>query len=111
MLCDMEATSLEVALAHCEEPKFEGHMKRVVQSRNPLWYRKFCAEHSQRRKGYRKLKTYIKRGHVLVALEKISKGIDDGSIYIRRLMPYIENYAKLSPKDRESMIFGEGVLL
>ncbi len=72
---------------------FGGAILRSVESRNPEWYRRFCAYYSpaNRRKPRRRKKTdtYIKRAHTLRALKEIASGRNETE-YAERLMPFVE---------------------
>ena len=97
MLWEMEREHLIVTLAPAP---FGERMIRVVECRNPEWYRELCREFSpsrRRRPRVRKDKytdTFIKRREVLKTLRAITRGEDPKSIYTERLKPYIEDCCK-----------------
>ena len=67
---------------------------RLPIESNPDWYSKFCNEYMKKRKRYRKLRTFIKRRHVISALYKILNDSNIITPYINRLLPYVSDYAK-----------------
>lgn len=96
MIKDLEDNMLSVVLIPAPEPKHADHMIRAVESRNPKWYRLFCADFISDRKGGHP-RTYIKREHVFRALSQIASGKSD-TIYAERLLPYIEYFYKTENK-------------
>lgn len=60
----LERERLVVKLAPAPDPHFDGHMIRVVECRNPPWYRDLAA-----RKGWK----VIKRHRVMRALARVLK--------------------------------------
>ncbi|MBE2200503.1 MAG: hypothetical protein IAE79_17945 [Anaerolinea sp.] len=66
--------------------------RRVVEERNPDWYRQLCREwHSNRQRPRRKRHgdTKIKRQHTLRALAELANGRCQTE-YAQRLRPYVE---------------------
>jgi hypothetical protein len=59
----LENERLVVSLAPAPDPHFDGHMIRVVDCRNPEWYRDFVARHRME----------VHRPRVIRALERVSK--------------------------------------
>ncbi len=83
MARQLEGQRLRVVLVVAPEPRHSGHKIRVVESRNPAWYRQLCADYLTRRtrarqRGDKYVDTAIKRRHVLRALYEISRGGVDG---------------------------------
>jgi hypothetical protein len=67
----------QVGLREADTPKYNGHMVRVVWSKNPSWYRKLCLSETRRRKVPRKKRvhdTNIRRYAVMGALERFMAG-------------------------------------
>lgn len=91
----LEENHLDVTLAAAPVQKHAGHMIRVVQLRNPAWYRHLCEQYPSsrtrpRRRGPKYTDTAIKRRHVLRALLAIERGDSDGGGHYReRLLPYL----------------------
>lgn len=95
----LQANRLQVVLAPAPQPQFSGHQVRLVEGRNPAWYRELCAEYPSRRSRPRRrgpgyMDTAIKRRHVLRALREIERGGAFASEYARRLMPYVRSCAR-----------------
>ena len=67
--------------------------RRIVEERNPAWYRRLCRDYqSHGRQRPRRKKhggTLIKRSHVLRALEELANGRCETE-YAHRLRPYVE---------------------
>ncbi len=83
MAAELEASCLEVILMR------DGtRCWRTAISSNPRWYQKFCARYTNVRRGYRKLKTYIKRRETIAALYRMAKGQPAG-VYAERLKPLL----------------------
>lgn len=65
---------------------------RVADSQNPDWYMKFCAAYapSARSKPRQRKKpdTFIKRAHVLRALDELASGKCE-TVYAQRLLPVV----------------------
>lgn len=106
MLGDLEIYRLEVYLIPSKYPEIalRGGKIRAVYNRNPDWYQQLCALHlthrTKPRRGRRAAgDTIIKRRNTLRALEKISKGQFAGSIYIDRLMPFVDQIARRQRKE------------
>lgn len=95
MKWQLESERLVVGLApsKCPDGRRFGRMIRVVESRNPAWYRELCEEHSPsgrtRPRSRSKPDTYIKRRRTLEALEELAGG-ECRTIYAERLLPYVE---------------------
>lgn len=85
---------LDVALAP-SPPEFQPtrRRRRIVEERNPAWYRRLCRDYqSHGRQRPRRKKhgdTLIKRSHVLRALEELANGRCETE-YAHRLRPYVE---------------------
>ena len=85
---ELEQQQLRVALASCQRGR-RYRMIRVVEERNPVWYRQFCAEYpSSRQRDRKKPDTAIKRQNTLRALVELGRG-EMQSVYAVRLMPYV----------------------
>ena len=96
---DLERRRLRVSLAPAPEPRHGGHFIRVVEERNPRWYRQLCDRHlkvrsRRRRRRAKFVDTAIKRGHVLRALQQFERGTPPRSIYAERLWPFLEDCAR-----------------
>ncbi len=65
---------------------------RMAISHSPKWYSELCSSYMGRSKRFPKIRTIIKRKHTLRALEKIINDIDDGSVYLERLEPFVKDY-------------------
>lgn len=84
---------LDVCLGSAPKRRFTGHMIRVVNERNPQWYRDLCADYPSSRRIRRcKFDTVIRRQGVIRALQEISDGRCQ-STYARRVMPYVRQRA------------------
>ncbi len=86
MLRELEATRLRVVLIPAPDRRHSGHKIRVVEQRNPAWYRELCANYlTHRSRPHRRrpkfVDTLIKRRNVLRALAEISRG---GGKYFER---------------------------
>lgn len=84
---------LDVTLAP-SPPEFQPtrRRRRIVEERNPAWYRRLCREWPSNRTWPRRKRhgdTRIKRAHVLRALEELANG-RCRSEYARRLHPYVQ---------------------
>lgn len=94
MARELEENRLVVVLIPAPIKKHPGHKIRAVESRNPAWYREFCAAHQTSRSIPRKtLKpdTMIKRNHTIAALHRLANG-KNNSPYTERLLPIVEDY-------------------
>ena len=75
---------------------------RVVDERNPWWYRVLCADYPSKRHWLRarrypwtkKFDTKIDRRCVLRALRDIENGRAE-TLYAQRVLPYVESYDRL----------------
>ncbi len=83
MLQELESQHLEVIC--------DGNL-RIVVSENPKWYQQLCVCYMKSRKRYPKLRTYIKRCHVMRTLKDIAYGKNPMTVYASRLESIIENY-------------------
>jgi hypothetical protein len=100
MLYELESNYLEVVLIPARDQRHEGHYIRAVQYQNADWYRKFCAEYlSGRRTQNAKGRTLIKRRETIRALQKILQGVVDDSVYVERLLDFMEREAKNNQPD------------
>ncbi len=83
MAAELEASRLEVVLHDDGSGR-----RRTAISENPRWYQKLCARYTNVRRGYRRLKTYIKRRETIAALYRMAKGQPAG-VYAERLKPLL----------------------
>ena len=90
---DLEENKLSVVLIPAPDQKFTGHMIRRAETQNPIWYKSLCNDFISERKGGPP-RTYIKRGHVLRALDNLIKG-KTGSVYAQRLIPHIKSFSQI----------------
>lgn len=68
---------------------------RVAVSQNPEWYRQLCETHAYRRRRRPKVRTIIKRMHVIRTLRSIvDEKQDMDTVYAQRLLPFIEDYCR-----------------
>lgn len=88
---EMMLEELELMRLHVIKKKTDSGYIRVAIATNPQWYRVFCREHSRPRRGYSKLKTYVKRCWTMRALQRIIDGQREGT-YVQRLMQHVYNY-------------------
>lgn len=66
---------------------------RVVVSENPRWYQQLCATYSARRRRRSKVRTYIKRCHVVRTLQKMAYNkCNIDTVYTQRILPFVERY-------------------
>ena len=96
MARQLQENKLSVVLVDAPVKKHMDHKVRMVENRNPDWYRKLCARHTKNRSvpRIRKFKfhdTKIVRGDVIKALERIKNG-DDRGVYAERLLPFIQEW-------------------
>lgn len=88
MLCELESSRLEVQLAPLN-PRMrnynEGGMKRVVVSRPPSWFSRFCQRHPSSRGYHRGFDTRIKRANVISTLRVLASGRPSTSKYAQEL--------------------------
>ena len=89
----LERERLVVSLAPAPDPHFEGHKIRVVDCRNPSWYRGFAEKHQLR----------IKRIRVIRALRRVvDQGRVRGNGYERELLEIFKElrneYARRKPQ-------------
>jgi hypothetical protein len=77
MLFDLSSSAHRVVAQEAPEPKFRGHKVLVVESTNPEWYRKLCADHLRhdRENKSRHPDTDIRRPQVLESLDRLSRGV------------------------------------
>ncbi|WP_269526509.1 hypothetical protein [Coraliomargarita parva] len=87
LLNELESQQLQVCLAPATEPKHEGHQVRVVMERNPPWYRRLCESFPSSRAG--RIRTRVKRQHILRLLDRLAAGERLDSQYV----PNLERYA------------------
>lgn len=88
---------LDVALAP-SPPEYQPtrRHRRVVEERNPDWYRRLCRDWQSNRQRPRRKRhgdTLIKRQHVLRALGELSNGRCQTE-YAQRLRPYVQREAE-----------------
>lgn len=67
---DLEFKHLDVVLIPAPEQKFEGHMIRYVENRNPSWYREL----------YREMPNF-RRDRSLVSLDRLRREEDNSYVY------------------------------
>ncbi len=73
----LENERLVVSLAPAPDPHFDGHMIRVVDCRNPAWYRQFQA----------RSRFWVKRPRIIRALQRVvNSGRVRGNGYERELL-------------------------
>ena len=102
---DLEANRLLVTLAPCWGwYGDDGRYRRIVEGRNPRWYREFCAMYqsnrSRTRRG-RKPDTLIKRRHTLRALDEIWEGRIKTE-YAQRVYEFVQSETILFIKEHGS---------
>lgn len=69
--------------------------RRVAESQNPRWYQEICQTHSCSRRRRLKVRTYIKRCHVVRVLDRIAREIQNlDTLYAQRVIPYLERYGE-----------------
>ena len=91
MLHELDSKRLSVTIA----PPLPGsgtNWRRIVDGRNPSWYRQFCAAYPATRSRPRRRRlpdTAIKRSHTRRALREIASGRAE-SEYARRLLPFVD---------------------
>lgn len=94
MLDELDANRLSVVLV----PDWFGsrHRRlRFVDGENPRWYQEFCRSFPANRYRPRQRSrsdTAIKRRHTLRGLGELARGVC-GSVYARRLLPFVEEEA------------------
>ena len=98
MIDELETQRLRVVLVPSEyhAVALRGGKVRRVEEQNPAWYRMFCATYEANRTRLRnraKPDTLIKRQGVLRALREIKDTGCAGTLYARRLLPWVEDYA------------------
>lgn len=98
MLHELETQRLTVVLMPSCFPEIalRGGKVRSVQERNPQWYQDFCNAYAANRSRPRrtmKHDTLIKRSHTLRALQEIRDTGAAETLYARRLIPYVKDYA------------------
>lgn len=83
MLRELEDNRLEVVLV----PSLYGEGKiRVVQWRNPEWYRSLCAVYLSNRKRKHALPdTRIRRHNIVAVLKRLAQGLPSSSVYVKDL--------------------------
>lgn len=96
MLRQLNREGLEVSLMPAPDPRHSGHSIRVVENRNPEWYRELCVAHPLNRTTPRQRKakftdSLIDRKLVIKALEQIALG-KNATLYTRRLLPYVKSF-------------------
>lgn len=93
---ELLSSRLDVALAPSSPEHQPTHRcRRVVEERNPDWYRRLCREWQSNRQRPRRKRhgdTLIKRRHVLRALEELANGRCQTE-YAQRLRPYVAREA------------------
>ncbi len=85
---------LDVVLAPAPDSRHHGHAVRVVQGRNPEWYRDLCQSRTSKRKRARSRlhDTAIQRRCVLPALKRIARGeVRFGYDFL--CLPYVRHLA------------------
>jgi len=88
-------THLDVVLAPAPHPKHPSHRIRIVQSRNPEWYRDLCSRRTSPRKRSRSGRhhdTDIRRRFVLGSLARLSAGRITTN-YDLLVLPYVRHLA------------------
>ena len=75
-------------------PSLRGGYVRGATSVNAEWYSRFCRSYSHRHsRRYPKVRTFIKRGCTIKALERLVRG-DNHGVYAARLLDFIENWTR-----------------
>jgi hypothetical protein len=73
-------------------PGREGGYIRVPVETNPEWYRELCEGHKSRSRRFPKLRTVIRRRHVLQALVLLADGQKVDTVYAERIKAVAEKY-------------------
>lgn len=94
LLCELEDSCFEVVLIPAPYPQHSGHSIRVLNTGNPLWYSRLCANHRSKRGRMRRARTYIKRDWVSKALKEIIQG-KQGGVYHNRMIDVINRELKV----------------
>lgn len=96
MLDLLESFRLEVALAPCKRRVNEGGCIRVVISKNPFWYRRFCAMFPSSRVR-RKFDTKIRRKHIANVIRRLLDSGVSRSQYAKVLKEMALSCRNLNP--------------
>lgn len=107
-LAELKDSYFEVVLIPADPQKHSGHSLRALQSGNPNWYSRFCANYQsirgRGRKKYRRPRTFIKRKVSLESLERLSNG-EARTVYDQRFLDFIrreiEREKDAAEKERE----------
>lgn len=104
---ELEYNRLDVTLAPCHgHYGDDGRYRRIVESRNPAWYRDLCSEYTSGRtrpRNRKKHDTLIKRQLILRALEDIGNGRCH-TVNAQRVYPYVKEEAqKLQAQQAQEM--------
>lgn len=92
MCAELEGTQLRVALAACQHGG-RNRKIRVVEQRNPDWYRRFCLAYpSSRRRRRKKPDTLIKRAATLRGLRELEQGEMESVYAIRLFSVVVDEY-------------------
>lgn len=83
-LASLELHRNRIVLAPAPVAHFDGHSIRVVESRNPSWYRDFSAPFWRSQRSFQ-----LKRSRVERALRRVVVGRVRGNGYERRLLPHL----------------------
>lgn len=98
MAAELATEHHRIGLAPAPNPRHSTHQIRVVEGRNPWWYRRFCRlyrkkrVHGRRPWGRPEEDTDIRRYLTLPALDRLSRGVCRFE-YDWRLRPFVEEYA------------------
>lgn len=96
LLDELESSHLEVILVPQRTHTNEGGCVRVAISKNAQWYRRFCSIYSSSRaRKNAAFDTKIKRARTVAALRSIASGHAVASVYSVRLMPFVDQRAKV----------------
>lgn len=107
MADELESRRLSVTLVRCWGwYGDEGRKRRVVEERNPSWYRRLCAMYQSGRTRPRRSQkpdTLIKRRCVLRALDEIEGGAVETE-YAQRVYEFVQQRARKMLREREASL-------
>jgi hypothetical protein len=89
-LQELEENFLVVSLVPAPDPHFDGHKVRVVENRNPGWYREFVSGRWTKERGRRGCQ--VKRGRVIRGLRRVyAEGLIRWNGYERELIKRLKS--------------------
>ena len=104
MADDLERNDLVVSLVPAPEPNHVGHCIRVVESRNPEWYRQLCQRHTSHRSPHHRPRTKWRKRDAIRLCRRLAAGRGTCSAYLDDLIAAAESLLDEWDRERDEQL-------